>query len=160
MLFGDLFKGVIAANQASPLARMAEEFHGPAAFALHGLQSAPFWLALAGVVMAWLLYLKQPELPGRIAHNATALYRLLANKYYLDDINQVVFAGGARRIGQLLWRVGDVAIIDGLFVNGSARVVGWFSGVIRRVQSGFVYHYAFMMLIGVFVLLTLWFARV
>jgi NADH-quinone oxidoreductase subunit L len=160
MLFGDLFKGVIAASESSPLARMAEEFHGPAAFALHGLLSAPFWLAIAGLVMAWLLYLKQPDLPSRLADNARGLYRLLANKYYLDDINQAVFAGGARRLGGLLWKLGDVAIIDGFFVNGSARVVGWFSGVIRRVQSGFVYHYAFMMLIGVFILLTLWFARI
>jgi NADH-quinone oxidoreductase subunit L len=160
LLFGDFFKGVIAANEAtSPLAKLAQEFHGPGAFALHGLQTAPFWLAVAGLVVAWFLYLKRPELPGRIAHSAKGLYRLLANKYYLDDINQAVFAGGARRLGGVLWRVGDVAIIDGFFVNGPARVVGWFSGVIRRVQSGFVYHYAFMMIIGVFVLLTLWFAR-
>jgi NADH-quinone oxidoreductase subunit L len=160
MLFGDFFKGAIVANEAtSPLAKLAEEFHGPGAFALHGLQALPFWLAIGGLAVAWFLYLKQPELPERIASGARGLYRLLANKYYLDDINQALFAGGARRIGGLLWRVGDVAIIDGFFVNGSARVVGWFSGVIRRVQSGFVYHYAFMMIIGVFLLLTLWFAR-
>jgi NADH-quinone oxidoreductase subunit L len=159
MLFGDFFMGAIKAGEGGPLAKLAEEFHGPLAFALHGLQSLPFWLAIAGMVVAWILYLKQPELPGRIARGAKGLYRLLANKYYLDDINQVVFAGGARRLGGLLWRVGDVAIIDGFFVNGSARVVGWFSGVIRRVQSGFVYHYAFLMIIGVFILLTLWFAR-
>ena len=159
-LFGDFFKGAIQTNPAtSPLAKMAEEFHGPAAFALHGLQSLPFWLAIAGLVTAWFLYLKSPALPGRIADGAKGLYRLLANKYYLDDINQFVFAGGARRLGGLLWKVGDVAIIDGFFVNGAARVVGWCSAVIRRVQSGFVYHYAFMMIIGVFILLTLWIAR-
>jgi NADH-quinone oxidoreductase subunit L len=159
-LFGGLFDGAIVAREATdPLARLAEEFHGPAAFALHGLQAAPFWLAVAGIVAAWYLYLKRPELPGRIAQGAGALYRLLANKYYLDDLNQTLFAGGARGLGGLLWKVGDVAVIDGFFVNGSARVVGWFSGVIRRFQSGMVYHYAFMMIIGVFVLLTLWFAR-
>jgi NADH-quinone oxidoreductase subunit L len=160
MLFAGFFEDAIVANPATdPLARLGEEFHGPGAFALHGLQTLPFWLAVAGIVVAWLLYLRRPELPGRIAGSARALYRLLANKYYLDDFNQAVFAGGARRLGGVLWRVGDVAIIDGIFVNGSARVVGWFSSVIRRVQSGFVYHYAFMMIIGVFVLLTLWIAR-
>jgi NADH-quinone oxidoreductase subunit L len=160
MLFGDFFKGAIQAGEGGPLAKLAEEFHGPLAFALHGLQALPFWLAIAGLVVAWFLYLRQPALPGRIAATAGGLYRLLANKYYLDDINQAVFAGGARRLGGLLWRVGDVAIIDGFFVNGTARVVGWFAGVIRRVQSGFVYHYAFLMIIGVFILLTLWFARI
>jgi NADH-quinone oxidoreductase subunit L len=160
MLFGGFFKDSIVANPATDsLARLGEEFHGPGAFALHGLQTLPFWLAVAGIAVAWLLYLKRPELPGRIASSARGLYRLLVNKYYLDELNQAVFAGGARRLGSVLWRVGDVAIIDGIFVNGSARVVGWFSQVIRRVQSGFVYHYAFMMIIGVFVLLTLWIAR-
>lgn len=159
-LFGTLFEGVIVVHEATdPLARLGEEFHGPAAFALHGLQAAPFWLAVAGIVVAWYLYVRRPDLPGRIANAGGALYRLLTNKYYLDDLNQVLFAGGARGLGGLLWRVGDVAIIDGFFVNGSARAVGWFSNVIRRFQSGLVYHYAFMMIIGVFVLLTLWFAR-
>jgi NADH-quinone oxidoreductase subunit L len=84
---------------------------------------------------------------------------LLANKYYFDEIYQAVFANGAKAAGRLLWRVGDVAIIDGFFVNGSARLVAGISGVIRRVQSGRVYHYAFMMILGVFVLLTWWVAR-
>jgi len=158
-LFGDLFEGVIAAGESGPLARLAEEFHGPAAFALHGLQALPFWLAVAGLVVAWYLYLQRPDIPGRIASGLSGLYRLLSNKYYLDDINQAVFAGGARRLGNFLWKVGDVAIIDGFFVNGAARLVGFFSGVIRHFQSGYVYHYAFMMIIGLFVLLTLWFTR-
>jgi NADH-quinone oxidoreductase subunit L len=84
---------------------------------------------------------------------------LLNAKYYFDEIYQFLFARGARRLGAGLWRIGDVAIIDGLFVNGSARVVEWTSRIIRRLQSGFVYHYAFMMIIGLFALLTLWFAR-
>ncbi len=158
-LFGELFDGVIAAGEASPLARLAEEFHGPGAFALHGLRAAPFWLALAGLVAAWYLYIRRPDLPGRIASALGGLYRLLSNKYYLDDINQALFAGGARRLGTLLWKAGDVAIIDGFFVNGAARLVGFFSGVMRHFQSGYVYHYAFMMIIGLFVLLTLWFTR-
>jgi NADH-quinone oxidoreductase subunit L len=87
------------------------------------------------------------------------VYALLVNKYYLDEINQAVFAAGARRLGAGLWNIGDKGVIDGFFVDGSAGLVGWFAGVIRRVQSGFVYHYAFMMIIGVLALLTLWFAR-
>lgn len=158
-LFGDLFKGVIAGSEHAPLAVMKEEFHGPAAFVLHGLTAAPFWLALAGIVVAWFLYLRRPDIPQAIADALRGLYRLLSNKYYLDDIYQAVFADGARRLGSALWKIGDVNVIDGFFVNGSARVIGWTSGILRRIQSGYVYHYAFMMIIGVFVLLTLWFGR-
>jgi len=158
-LFGGLFEGVIATGENSPLAKLAEEFHGPGAFALHGLQAAPFWLALAGAVVAWFLYIKRPDIPGRIASALGGIYRVLTNKYYLDDLNQALFAGGARRLGTLLWKAGDVTIIDGFFVNGAARLVGFASGVIRHFQSGYVYHYAFMMIIGLFVLLTLWFTR-
>jgi NADH-quinone oxidoreductase subunit L len=160
MLFEGFFGQSIVVDQAhDPLRKLGEHWHGPAAFALHGLTALPFWLAIAGIATAWCLYLKRPELPEVIARRARGLYALLINKYYFDEIYQTVFAGGARLLGRGLWRVGDVGIIDGFFVNGSARVVGWFAGVIRRVQSGFIYHYAFMMIIGVLVLLTLWFAR-
>jgi NADH-quinone oxidoreductase subunit L len=160
LLFGGFFKGAIVVNAAhDPLAKMAEEFHGVPGFVLHGLLAPTFWIAVAGIAAAWYLYIKRPDLPGRIAARVRALYTLLANKYYFDEIYQAVFANGAKGIGKLLWRVGDVAIIDGFFVNGSARLVGGVSTVIRRVQSGRVYHYAFMMILGVFVLLTWWVAR-
>jgi NADH-quinone oxidoreductase subunit L len=160
MLFEGFFGGSIVVDPAhDPLLTLGEHWHGSAAFALHGLTALPFWLAIAGIATAWYLYLKRPELPDAIARRLRGLYALLVNKYYFDEIYQAVFAGGARLLGRGLWRVGDVGIIDGFFVNGSARVVGWFAGVIRRVQSGFIYHYAFMMIIGVLVLLTLWFAR-
>ena len=160
MLFGGFFKGAIfVAPEHDVLAKLGEEFHGSAAFALHGLISLPFWLGVSAIVLAWYLYLKRPELPARIAARLHGIYSLLSNKYYVDQFYQVVFADGARRIGTGLWKFGDVKIIDGFFVNGAARVVGWSSAVIRRFQSGFIYHYAFMMIIGVFVLLTLWFAR-
>ena len=158
-LFGDLFKGVIASAEQAPLNVMKEEFHGPAAFALHGLTAAPFWLALAGIVVAWFLFLKRPDIPASMANSMRGLYRLLLNKYYLDDIYQAVFATGARKLGTFFWKLGDVTIIDGILVNGTAKVIGWGSSVLRRIQSGYVYHYAFMMIIGVFVLLTLWFGR-
>jgi NADH-quinone oxidoreductase subunit L len=160
MLFGGFFKGAIfVAPEHDVLAKLGEEFHGSAAFALHGLISLPFWLGVSAIVLAWYLYLKRPELPARIAARLHGIYSLLSNKYYVDQFYQIVFADGARRIGTGLWKFGDVKIIDGFFVNGAARVVGWSSAVIRRFQSGFIYHYAFMMIIGVFVLLTLWFAR-
>ena len=107
------------------LRRLGEEFHGPWAFVLHGLASPILGLAAAGVLLAWYLYLKRPELAGQLRERAGWLYTLLENKYYFDEFNESFIAGGSRALGNLLWRVGDVAIIDGAAVNGSARVVGW-----------------------------------
>jgi NADH-quinone oxidoreductase subunit L len=160
LLFGDYFKGAIVVSPAhDALAKMGEEFHGVPAFVLHGLTVPTFWFALAGIVTAWYLYIVRPKLPAVIAQRARGVYRLLANKYYFDELYQAVFANGARAVGTLLWKLGDVAVIDGFLVNGSARLVGGVSSVIRRVQSGRVYHYAFMMILGLFVLLTWWIAR-
>jgi NADH:ubiquinone oxidoreductase subunit 5 (subunit L)/multisubunit Na+/H+ antiporter MnhA subunit len=111
------------------------------------------YLAAFGVLSAWYLYIKRPELPAQIAARVSPLYKLLANKFYVDEIYQAVFAGGSRSLGTALWRVGDVALIDGGLVNGSARVVGWLSGVLRHMQSGLLYHYAFAMIIGLSALL-------
>jgi NADH-quinone oxidoreductase subunit L len=110
-------------------------------------------LALLGVLTAWYLYLKRPDLPEKIAARAAPLYSLLVNKFYFDEIYQALFARGSRELGAALWRVGDVALIDGAFVNGSANIVGWFSRVLRRMQTGYLYHYAFAMIIGLSVLL-------
>jgi NADH-quinone oxidoreductase subunit L len=160
LLFGGFFGGsIFVAPAHDVLGKLAEEFHGISGFVLHGASAAPFWLALAGIAAAWYLYLARPDVPGRVAARAKPLYALLANKYYFDELYQSVFAGGARKLGNGLWKFGDVAVIDGFFVNGTARVVDWTSAIIRRFQSGFIYHYAFMMIIGVFVLLTLWIAR-
>jgi NADH-quinone oxidoreductase subunit L len=120
---------------------------------LHGVVSAPFLLMLAGVGLAWFFYMRRPDIPAAIKSRFGGLYRLLDNKYYMDRINEVVFAGGARKIGWGLWRGGDQALIDGLAVNGSARLVGWIAGVSRLIQSGYIYHYAFAMLAGVAVVL-------
>jgi NADH-quinone oxidoreductase subunit L len=100
--------------------------------------------------------MKNPAIADNIAQRFRGLYTLLVNKYYADDFNEAVFAGGARNVGRLLWRVGDALIIDGLIVNGSARVVGWVASVVRQVQSGYLYHYAFSMIIGL-LLLVFWF---
>jgi NADH-quinone oxidoreductase subunit L len=135
------------------LGHIKEEFHGAAPFVLHAFTGAPVYLAAFGVLAAWYLYIKRTDLPAQIATRVSALYRLLANKFYFDEIYQAVFAGGSRGIGTALWRVGDVALIDGAMVNGSARVVGWLSGLLRRMQSGYLYHYAFAMIIGLSALL-------
>ena len=111
-------------------------------------------LAFAGVFTAWLLYIKFPDVPEKIATILSPIYRLLENKYGFDDFNQMVFARGTKGIGQLLWQIGDVRLIDGLIVNGSALSVRWFSGVIRQIQSGYLYHYAFAMILGLLFLLS------
>ena len=113
---------------------------------------------MAGIVTAWLFYLKRPELPKRVAQSFGPLYALVEKKYGFDELYSWLFAGGARLVGRGFWRGGDQTVIDGLMVNGSARVVGWFSGVIRLVQSGLVNQYAVAMLIGV-AILTFWFMR-
>ncbi len=160
MLYGDFFKGVIHVDaRHGAMAALAEHFHGAAAMGLHAFSTLPFWLAVAGVALAWFLYLVKPGIPAAIAARFGFLHRLLLNKYYLDELYAFVFAGGARLLGRGLWRIGDVAIIDGALVNGSARLVGWLSGAVRRLQSGLIYHYAFVMIIGVFALLTVFFVR-
>jgi NADH-quinone oxidoreductase subunit L len=158
MLFGGLLKdSIIVDNAKHPaMALLAHEFHGAAQMALHGLTSAPFWLALAGVVAAWYLYLVNPALPAAIQARVQPLYALLDNKYYMDWFNENVIARAMRVLGRGLWKGGDEAIIDGAMVNGSARSVAWVAGVVRLFQTGFIYHYAFAMIVGVFVLMT-WF---
>ena len=158
MLFGDWFNGVIrVSGHHQAMAHLREEFDGPVAMGMHAFTSAPFWLALSGVALAWLLYLARPAWPAVIAARAGGLHRLLLEKYYFDEIYGFVFGGGARGLGRAFWRFGDVAVIDGLLVNGTARGVGWLSGAVGRFQSGLIYHYAFTMIIGLFVLLTFWF---
>jgi NADH-quinone oxidoreductase subunit L len=155
ILFGGYFgDAIVVATEHDVLAEVGEEFHGPGAFVIHALtHSAAVYLALAGVAVAWFFYIKRPDLPDVISAKVSALYKLLCHKFYFDEIYQFVFARGSRGLGTVLWRVGDVALIDGAMVNGSARVVGWFSGVFRRLQSGYLYHYAFAMIIGLSVLL-------
>ncbi|HNW01247.1 MAG TPA: NADH-quinone oxidoreductase subunit L [Burkholderiaceae bacterium] len=156
MLFGDFFKDAIFVNHEIHKAMevLREEFHGPAQLALHGLTAAPFWLALGGVALSYYMYMVNPALPAAIKARVMPIYTLLENKYYMDWFNENVLARAARMLGTGLWKGGDQAIIDGTLVNGSWKVVGWFSGVVRRVQSGYLYHYALAMILGVFVLMT------
>ena len=156
LLFGGFLHDSITVNlQAHPaLALLREEFHGPVAMALHSLSSAPFWLAASGVLLSYYMYMVNPALPKIIQGSVQPLYRLLEQKYYLDWFNENILAAGTRALGTTLWKVGDQALIDGLVVNGSWRIVGWFSGVVRKVQTGYLYDYALTMVLGVFVLLT------
>jgi NADH-quinone oxidoreductase subunit L len=156
MLYGDFFKDVIFIDAVKhpAMQQLGQLFHGPVAMAIHGLSMAPFWLALAGVVTAWYMYLVNPKVPAFFARALRPLIVVMENKYYMDWFNENVLAKGARGLGLSLWKVGDRAIIDGFFVNGSWKVVGWVSGVVRWFQSGFLYHYALVMILGVFVLMT------
>ncbi|MDO8278779.1 MAG: NADH-quinone oxidoreductase subunit L, partial [Burkholderiaceae bacterium] len=158
MLFGDFFKDAIIVDAARhpAMAELARLFHGPVAMALHALSTAPFWLALAGVALSWYMYMVNPALPAAIKARCGPIYTLLDNKYYMDWINERLLARGARGLGQGLWKIGDEKFIDGALVNGSWRLVGWVAGVARRLQTGYIYHYALVMLVGVIVLMT-WF---
>jgi NADH-quinone oxidoreductase subunit L len=154
VLFGGYFGNAITVLPVHDvLGHVKEEFHGPAQFVVHAFTGPALYLAAAGVLAAWYLYIKRTDLPGQIAMRAAALYKLLANKFYFDELYQAVFARGSRGLGTVLWRGGDVALIDGGMVNGSARVVGWLSGLLRHLQSGYLYHYAFAMVIGLSALL-------
>ncbi|MCY7307397.1 MAG: NADH-quinone oxidoreductase subunit L [Rhodoferax sp.] len=156
MLHGDFFKGAIVVNAAihPAMTELGKIFQGPLAMALHGLTTAPFWLAVAGVACAYYLYLVNPALPATIKARVMPLYTLLENKYYLDWFNENVLARGARALGFGLWKGGDEALIDGTLVNGSWKLVALVSGVVRRFQTGYLYHYALSMILGVFVLMT------
>jgi NADH-quinone oxidoreductase subunit L len=160
MLFGKYFgDAIVVREEHAVLWELKNEWHGVAAFIQHGVLSLPFWLALGGIAAAWYCYLVNPALPDRLRKAAGPVYTLLDNKYYFDRFNDWFFAGGARGVGGLLSSVGDRSIIDGFFVNGAARVVGWASALMRHIQSGYVYHYAFTMIVGVFALLSWWTLR-
>jgi len=156
MLYGDFFKDAIFINaQAHPaMEELAKLFHGPLAMATHALTSAPFWLALAGVLASYYMYMVNPALPAAIKQRCMPIYTLLENKYYMDWFNENVLARGTRLLGTALWKGGDQGLIDGVVVNGSWKLVGWVARIVRRLQSGFLFHYALSMILGVFVLMT------
>ena len=160
MLFGGYFKDAIYISEHHEvMSELHEEFHGAFAMALHSLTSLPLWLAISGVACAAFFYLKRPDIPAAIQKRFQGIYTLLDNKYYFDRFNDWFYAGGARGLSSFLGKFGDKFLIDGLMVNGTAGLVGRVSGVVRKLQSGYIYHYAFTMIVGVFILLTIrnWF---
>ncbi len=157
-LFGDFLQSAIKINlDAHPAMReLAHEFHGATEMALHGFTTLPFFLALAGVVTAFVFYIVAPQIPAMFAKVLRPLIVIGENKYFLDWFNENVLAAGARLLGRVFWKVGDVAIIDGAAVNGSAKLVGLIGSLVRLFQTGYLYHYALVMILGVFALMT-WF---
>jgi NADH-quinone oxidoreductase subunit L len=159
VLFGGFFGGaIVVAESHDVLAELGRDYQGVFAMMAHALATWPFWLAVGGIAAAAYLYLKRIDLPDKLRRQFSPLYTLLDQKYYFDRFNDWFFAGGARLVGRGLWKGGDVAVIDG-FVDGCANLVGWLATVIRKLQSGYVYTYAFAMIIGMVTLLTLWFVR-
>jgi NADH-quinone oxidoreductase subunit L len=154
LLFGGYFKHSIEVLAVHPaMADITEHWHGWMAYALEGFTSTAFLLLVAGLVVAWYCYLVNPRVPAAIRKSLSGLNTVLDNKYYCDWFNERVLARGARGLGSGLWQGGDRGVIDGI-INGSARLVGWTASVGRLVQSGFIYHYAFAMIIGIMALLT------
>ena len=158
MLFGDFFKGVIYVDGSKhgAMAELAEKIHGWIPMALHGFTAAPFWLALAGVVVSYVFYMLKPEWPAAIkrAMQKIYVYQALEGKYGVDWVYENIFARGSRVLGSVFWKVGDQGLIDGLVVNGSWKVVGRIASVVRWLQTGYVYHYALVMILGIFLLMT------
>ena len=158
MLFGDYFGNAIYVADRHPVMHeLNQHFHGAVAMGLHAVATLPFWLAVAGVGLAAFFYLRRPDIPAALRTRFAFVYSLLVNKYWFDELYSAVFAKGARLLGAGLWRGGDQAIIDGA-VNGAAGLVARAARMLKAFQSGYIYHYAFAMLIGVFALVT-WFAR-
>jgi NADH-quinone oxidoreductase subunit L len=156
-LFGEVFKDVITVLPQHPaMASIGEHFHDWFSYGLHAFVTLPFWLMLGGVVTAWYFYMVNPAVPAALMRTFQPLYRLLDQKYYMDRFNELVFAGGARALGGKLWKYGDQFVIDGVAVNGSAKLIGWFSQALRWIQTGYIYHYAIAMIAGV-ALLLVWF---
>jgi NADH-quinone oxidoreductase subunit L len=158
MLFGDFFKDAIFVNEDKHEAMhgLGHAYHGAIAMAMHAFSTAPFWLALAGVVSSYYMYMINPAVPAAIKRACMPIYTLFENKYYMDWINENILARGARALGKGLWRGADQSVIDGGVVNGSWKLVGAVSAVSRQLQSGYLYHYALAMIVGVFLLMT-WF---
>ena len=156
MLFGDHFgNSLFVRSEHDVLARLGESYRGEAAFIGHAFATPPLYLALAGVACAWYFYMVRPDLPALCARRLAPVHSVLVHKYGFDLLYEEVLARIGRGLGGLFWRIGDRILIDGLLVNGSARVVRWFSGLIRQLQTGFLYTYAFAMIIGLVALMSL-----
>ncbi len=157
IVFGDYFAAAIHISSShDAIERLRAEFTGIGGMMVHALSTAPFWLSVAGIFTAWFLYRARTEIPEKIKQAMYPLYVLLDRKYYIDELYSWLFAGGTRTLGTVLWKYADIKLIDGFVVNGAARLVSLTSSIVRRFQTGYIYHYAFTMIVGIFVILTLW----
>jgi NADH-quinone oxidoreductase subunit L len=161
IVFGDYFgSSMVIAPAHDGIAHMAREFHGVVAMITHGFFTAPFWLVVAGIVTAYVLYVARPDLHGVVRRKFGIVTRILENKYGFDELYQWLFGNGTVKVGTGLWKGGDIAVIDGVMVNGSAKAVGAIAKIVRLFQTGYIYQYAFTMIIGLFALLSLWLYRI
>ena len=161
LLVGDYFGSAIyVSSEHDVLSKIATGYHGVFSFITHAFLYPPVYLALSGLFVAWLCYIKYPSLPEKLVNRIGFIYKILINKYGFDEFNQVIFAGGVRKIGYLLSQVGDIKLIDGVLVNGSARSIRLFSNTIRHIQSGYLYHYAFAIIIGLLLLIVIFVHKV
>jgi NADH-quinone oxidoreductase subunit L len=152
------FEGSIVVHSGNDvLAQLAEHFHGVFAFTLHAPLTLPFWLALAGIITAWLCYQRYPHVPVIISEKFSGVYQILLDKYGFDRFNEWFFIKGSRNLGDILWKDGDIKAIDGFMVNGSARVIDKMAHAMKSLQSGFLNQYAFTMIIGLVALVSWWF---
>ena len=156
LLYGNFFADAIVVDAVKHpvMVELAAGFHGAGAMAIHGLQLAPFWLALSGVVLAYYMYMVNPAVPAAFARMFAPIITVMENKYYMDWFNENVLARGARLLGTGLWKGGDQGVIEGGVVNASWKLIGFISSLVRRAQSGFLYHYAFVMILGMFAMVT------
>ncbi|MGH8797904.1 MAG: NADH-quinone oxidoreductase subunit L, partial [Caldimonas sp.] len=156
LLYGAFFSDSISVASGShpAMTEIAAAYHGPLEMALHAFGGPVFWVALAGFVVAWYFYMRRPDIPEALARRFSGLYRLLDNKYYMDWFNEHVLARGTRLVGTGLWRGGDVGVIDGVVIDGSSRAIGAVAVLSRRLQSGYLYWYALVMIVGVIGLMT------
>ena len=154
--FGD---SIVVRSSHDVLAYMGESFHGSLALVSHSVQTPVFWLTAAGAFTAWFLYLKRPDIPAAIKDKFSGLYTLLDRKYFMDDLYIKGFAAGGRAVGSFLWQKGDQLLIDGMLVNGTANTIGRLAGIMRQLQTGYIYTYAFTMIVGLTMLLSwlIWF---
>ncbi len=146
------FGSIDVSGARDVMGALKKEFHGPLAMAWHGFTQWPFWLAFAGFALASVMYLWKTDLPAKAARIFALPIRVLQNKYGFDDLWIGGFAGGGLKLGKASRAVDD-HVIDGAMVNGSARLVDLFASVLRRTQSGYLYHYAFAMILGLIALL-------
>lgn len=157
IVFGDYFDNVIyVLPEHAAIEKLGAEFTGIGGMMLHALVTAPFWLSLAGILTAWYLYTIRTDIPAKIKTIFGPVYTILDKKYYIDELYSWLFAGGARALGSGLWKIGDIKLIDGLIVNGSAKLVAGFAVLAKRFQTGYIYHYAFTMIVSIFAILTIW----
>lgn len=155
VVFGDFFsRSISVAGSHDVLAQVGKTFDGIMGFAGHAFGGAAVYLALFGVFVAWFIYIKKPHLANELQQRFAVIHRILDNKYYMDHLYMNVFTSIGKATGKVLWQRGDVMLIDGMMVNGSARIVGWFSSVVRLLQTGYLYHYAFAMIGGLAFLIT------